>query len=435
MSETTRYTVLRFPEPTPSEAVSSRAPAALPRDFRGRGARAGVGDKPRRLEVERARPEVSTEDWRPQDVTAAVRDPQVLAAPVMPMRLIAPTSRAAPASAGAAWGLEAIGASGRSRYDGRGVVVAVLDTGIDDTHPAFLDLSSRDALVIKDFTNEGPGDSVGHGTHCAATIFGGDVGKRIGIAPGIRKALIGKVLSTEGGSSSDLFLALQWALAQGANIISMSLGFDYPGMVTRLTADGRPVDLATSQALYAFQTNLRLMDRMMGLLRGGGGAWDALVVAAAGNESHADLPAPYRINASLPASAVDVLSVGAVAPREEDGHRIAPFSNTMPLLCAPGVAVESAKAGGGLETMSGTSMACPHVAGAAALWWQKTLEDKGMVSAQLVSAALLASARTDVFAPDVSPADRGAGLVSCPRGERTGVEPAVPTTKGKKRSG
>ena len=68
------------------------------------------------------------------------------------------------------------------------------------------------------------------------TIFGRDVdGKRIGIARGVRKALIGKVLSDTGGGSSEMiFRGIQWALDEGAHVISMSLGFDFPGAVKRM---------------------------------------------------------------------------------------------------------------------------------------------------------------------------------------------------------
>src|SRR5262249_4677245 len=89
------------------------------------------------------------------------------------------------------------------------------------------------------------GDKQGHGTHCAGTIFGRAVdGKRIGVAPGVTKALIGKVLADDGGGNSDMiFAGIQWAVTEGAQVISMSLGFDFPGSVKRMTDDGWPIDL------------------------------------------------------------------------------------------------------------------------------------------------------------------------------------------------
>ena len=111
----------------------------------------------------------------------------------MPMRLIAPVAKpkaARPVAGGMSWGIGAVGAD-VSAFNGHEAVVAVLDTGIDPAHPAFAGVN----LVQKDFTGEGNGDNHGHGTHCAGTIFGRAVGgQRIGVAPGVAKALIGKVL-------------------------------------------------------------------------------------------------------------------------------------------------------------------------------------------------------------------------------------------------
>ena len=114
-------------------------------------------------------------------------------APVIPMKLIAPVSlpRAAhPTSTSTAWGIHAVGAD-TSSLSGDGVRVAVLDTGIDASHPAFDGVE----LVQRNFTGESDEDLDGHGTHCAGTIFGRDIdGKRIGVAPHVPTALIGKVL-------------------------------------------------------------------------------------------------------------------------------------------------------------------------------------------------------------------------------------------------
>jgi subtilisin family serine protease len=93
-----------------------------------------------------------------------------------------------------------------------------------------------------------------------------------------------------------------------------------------------------------------------------------MVVAAAGNESQRSRDPRFRISASLPSAASGVISVPAVRAAGKL-FEIAAFSNGRAKICAPGENTVSAAAGGGLATMSGTSMACPHVTRLAALWW------------------------------------------------------------------
>ena len=138
----------------------------------------------------------------------------------MPMKLIAPVALnlpAQPAATTVTWGVQAVRAD-TSPFTGNGIVVAVLDTGIDPNHPAFAGVE----LVRKNFTDAGDDDDHGHGTHCAGTIFGRDVNNtRIGIARGVTKAMIGKVLGGNGGGSDVVMQAIQWATNSGANVISM----------------------------------------------------------------------------------------------------------------------------------------------------------------------------------------------------------------------
>lgn len=357
-------------------------------------------------------PHVEVHALKTHEVLDAARDPQVQAvAPTMPTALIRPLESGAGAAKGA-WGIAAVKAD-VSSCTGDGVVVAVLDTGIDKSHPAFSGVD----ITEEDFSGSGNGDLQGHGSHCAGTIFGRDVGgTRIGIARGVNRALVGKVLANNGsGDSSMIFRGMQWAVEHGAQVVSMSLGFDFPGMVKDLTDGGWPADLATSSALEAYRANLRMFDSLMKMIKAMAAfGQGAVIVAAAGNESKADVNPEYRIGASLPAAAEDVLSVGALM--EAGGvYGVAPFSNTFPQVAAPGVDILSVKAGGGLRTLSGTSMACPHVAGVAALWWE-ALRKSGHFnpSAQLVLAKLLSSSRTESFAAGVAIADRGAGLVTAP---------------------
>jgi len=365
---------------------------------------------------------VETERLDKNDVRDIARDPEVTAiAPPMPTRLIEPVklkggrrAGAGAAAAGDAWGVAAVGAN-VSGFSGAGVVVSVLDTGIDASHPAFAGVT----LTQMDFSGSGDGDVQGHGTHCAGTVFGRDVGgARIGVARGVATALIGKVLGDDGGGSSDmLFRGIQWAMQGGANVISMSLGFDFPGMVKGLVADGWPADLATSRALEAYRANLRMFDALMGLVKAqeafGPGV---VVVAAAGNESERQQDPDYEIAVSLPAAAEGVVSVGAVGQDTGVAGKlsIAVFSNTFPQISAPGVGIKSAKVGGGTRDLNGTSMACPHVAGVAALWWEAIRSTPVPATARTVLAKLLATARTDVFSPNVDVADRGVGLAKAP---------------------
>ncbi|WP_329156886.1 S8 family serine peptidase [Streptomyces sp. NBC_01717] len=224
---------------------------------------------------------------------------------------------------------------------GTGVKVAVLDTGIDAEHP---DLAGQVDASASFVPNEDVADYVGHGTHVASTIAGtgnASDGKEKGVAPGVRLD-IGKVLNNEGsGQDSWIIAGMEWAARDAqARIISMSLG-----------GGGDHTD-PMSQAV----------DR---LSRETG----ALFVIAAGNGG------PHSIGS--PGAADSALTVGAV----NSADQLAEFSSTgprggdlglKPEITAPGVDILAARSHfvrgtGYYTTMSGTSMATPHVAGAAAL--------------------------------------------------------------------
>lgn len=364
---------------------------------------------------ENARLALSTEQLPEHAVNELMSDPQVqLVVPTMPTRLISPvrSKRALQHLAlDSSWGIRAVRAD-RSSYDGAGVNVAVLDTGIDRGHPVFAGMS----LIEKDFSEQGNGDRNGHGTHCAGIVFGRNHDHlRVGIARGVEQALIGKVLGDDGtGQSEMLFQALHWAMQQQADIVSISLGFDFPGMVSRLTAEGWPLDLATSTALEAYGGNLRMFDAIMAVLKAQAAfGVTPLVIAAAGNESRRELKHDYRIATSLPAAAADVISVAAIG-RSDSKFKVANFSNIRARLSAPGVDITSAWPGGGLRTISGTSMACPHAAGVAALWWQFLREADIKPTAHSVAARMISHARKNVFVANTDEADVGQGLVTAP---------------------
>ena len=224
--------------------------------------------------------------------------------------------------------------------DGTGINVSVLDTGIYAAHP---DIAGR---IIKgyDFVNNDndPADDAGHGTHVAGTVGGnGAGGTTTGVAPNV-SLLIAKVCSSGGWClNSAIVDAIQWSVANGADIISMSLG-----------------DSARSNAIHLAINNAVSME--------------VVVIAAAGNSG----PNPGTIN--YPGGEKNVIAVGAV----DGSDVIAYFSSrgpitvdgevlTKPDVSAPGINIISLYyLSNGYTMMSGTSMATPHVSGAAALLLQ-----------------------------------------------------------------
>ncbi|MGB6298295.1 MAG: S8 family serine peptidase [Rivularia sp. (in: cyanobacteria)] len=341
------------------------------------------------------------------------RDPRTRAmAPAMPMTLIKPVeSKAVEESpSGNTWGIEAVGANDTS-FDGSGITVAVLDTGIDPSHPAFTGVD----LVQRNFTSESDNDLNGHGTHCAGTIFGRDVnGTRIGVARGVQRALIGKVLGDNGGSSTIIAQAIQWALNEGAQIISMSLGINFPGAVKFLVeVQGLEIEAATSIALESYRANINLFAELTRFVEAQGSllGQGTLIVAASGNESRRPT---FEIAVAPPAASTGIVAVGALQQSSTGGFSVANFSNDQVNISAPGVDVISASLGGGLVSLSGTSMATPHAAGVAALWAQRLLDATGTVNNQILRARLIASGDRSLLSPNQEPDDIGAGIVQAP---------------------
>ncbi|PSR56483.1 peptidase S8 [Adhaeribacter arboris] len=357
---------------------------------------------------------VEIEEMERTRISTLSRHADVVAiAPSIPMKLIQPVAVedvTEPAAQEIAWGVRAVSAD-TSPFTGSGIVVAVLDTGIDASHPAFAGMS----IIQNDFTGEGSGDQHGHGTHCAGTIFGRTTENiRIGVAPGIEKALIGKVLGSQGGSSEQIVSGIQWAVDNGANIISMSLGMDFPGLVKRLEENGFPTELATSRALEGYRTNVQLFERLVALINAKANFLQpTIVIAAAGNETQRDTNPDFEIAVSPPAVAEGIISVAALG-EDPEGFAVAPFSNTGATVSGPGVAILSAKMGGGFALMSGTSMATPHVAGIAALWAEK-IKSTGILSPAQLTARLISSGSNTGLKAGFDPFDIGAGLVRAPQ--------------------
>ncbi|MEV0091343.1 S8 family serine peptidase [Streptomyces sp. NPDC050738] len=253
-------------------------------------------------------------------------------------------------------------------FTGKGTKVAVLDTGADFEHP---DLKGR-VTGSKNFTDSDTAeDRQGHGTHTASTVGGSGAasdGLQKGVAPGT-DLLIGKVLNDSGsGMDSWIIAGMQWAVDQKADVVSMSLGNPSELDCTD------PMSAATEQLAQSTQT---------------------LFVIAAGNSG------PANNTVSSPGCAPSVLTVGAV----DSEDATASFSSRGPVLTAhtlkpeitaPGVSISAASMGGrgvyAYQSMSGTSMATPHVAGAAAILKQR----HPAWTAQQIKAALVSSAQTDI---------------------------------------
>jgi subtilisin len=211
---------------------------------------------------------------------------------------------------------------------GRGIKVAVLDTGIDHTHP---DLAPNVKGGVSFVPGETAMDANSHGTHCAGTIGAVMNGAGVvGVAPEAWLYAV-KVLSNGGsGNWSWLIAGLNWCVQNRINIASMSLG-----------GPGAPAALET-MCNAAFNAGV-------------------LLVAAAGNEG------PGMNTVGHPGRYRNVIAVSAI----DSANTIANFSSRGPEveIAAPGVQVLSTVPGGGYGQKSGTSMACPHVAGGAAVVW------------------------------------------------------------------
>jgi subtilisin family serine protease len=352
------------------------------------------------------------EPMTPRQAADARRRPNRSVSEPMPIKLISPVSGSdamPPEGPGETWGIRAVNAH-LSPFTGAGITVAVLDTGLDVDHEAFKDIPE---VPVRDFTGTGETDEQGHGTHCAGTIAGRDVnGYRFGVARGIAKLLGGKVLAP---SSTTLHIAdgIRWAVDEGANVISMSLGVDFPKFVRQRRDQGLADAAAISEGLTAYRDALGLFDTLAAYIAALA-PWgrSCLLVAASGNESKRP---KYRISASPPASAAGVVSVGALMEAAA-GPEVTDFSNMGAVVAAPGYGVLSAKARGGYLVDSGTSMATPHVAGVAALWAQKLLETTGRIDVSILRNQLVGRSVLMGLSQD----DVGAGLVQAPTAEPDG---------------
>lgn len=279
------------------------------------------------------------------------------------------------------WGITRTKAE-ESNFTGKGIKIAILDTGFYLKHP---DFSSR-PIVHKSFVSGEDADDVqGHGTHCTGTAAGPSRNANIpryGVA-NEAEIYIGKVLNSRGsGTEIDILAGMEWAINEGCHVISMSLG--------RATQVGEKPSLA--------------YERLGKLALDQG----SIIIAAAGNESSRDFG--YIAPVCAPANSPSIFAVAAV----DANDRVAEFScgGVNPNgggidIAAPGVSVFSSFSYPKLyESLRGTSMACPHVAGIAALW----AESDSSLRGQFLWDALINNAS----ALDLPSTDVGAGMVQAP---------------------
>jgi subtilisin len=269
------------------------------------------------------------------------------------------------------WGIARVNAPAAwSKTKGAGVTVAVVDTGIDGTHP---DLAANFKGGFNAVSTDTMKDDHGHGTHVAGTIGAVlDGAGVVGVAPQV--GLVGvKVLDKNGsGWISDIIAGIQWVVDQGYPVINMSLGGP--------------------------RGNDSFHDAIIAATKAG-----VTVVCAAGNAGPPQNGAASSV--SFPGAYPESIAVAA----SDANDQLAKFSSRGPevTLVAPGVGVRSTLPGGNYGKYSGTSMASPHVAGLAAL-----AIASGSRGPAAVRAALKAAASP---VPGLGPNDEGAGMVDAGR--------------------
>ena len=235
------------------------------------------------------------------------------------------------------WGITQIKANQAwAAVKGAGIKVAVMDTGIDANHPD-LPIVAKGVKILNGVTTENVyDDDNGHGTHCAGIIGALDnTDGVVGVAPAVSLYAI-KVLDSSGsGYYSDMIKGFDWAITNQIQVISMSFG-----------------GTSTTKALQNACNNAQ--------------AKGIVLVAAAGNGGNSKILYPAAYSSVIAVGATGVSNVRA--SWSSYGSQLA--------LVAPGVNIQSTYNDGAYTTMSGTSMACPHVSGTAALVLSTTIPTK-----------------------------------------------------------
>ncbi|MFB6223392.1 MAG: S8 family serine peptidase [Haloarcula sp.] len=229
------------------------------------------------------------------------------------------------------WGCTRVSADTAMHDDqtGQGAHVAVLDTGIDSSHPDLAPVLGEGHALVESETGDEPwDDDHSHGTHCAGTIAAVNNGQGVvGVAPDVTLHAVKALNSRGSGRAGDIADGIRWAANQGYDVLSMSIG-------------------ATSSAAVIEDAVKYANDEGM------------LIVAAAGNEGCEGC-------VHYPAAYDDAMAVSSTNSDDE----LSTFSSTGPQvdIAAPGTDIPSTVKGGDYKTFSGTSMATPHVSAAGAI--------------------------------------------------------------------
>ncbi|GII83385.1 serine protease [Sphaerisporangium siamense] len=265
---------------------------------------------------------------------------------------------------------------------GKGVTVAVLDSGYDPGHPDLKGVVTQAANFSDDPDTRDPD---GHGTHVASTVAGSGAasgGRYKGVAPDAKIA-VGKVFGLDDGRESAVIAGMQWAATEvKARVVNMSLGE------------------RDTRALDPLEQAVNILSEQTGTL---------FVVAAGNGGARQSIDSPGSADAALTVGAVD--KNDTLADFSSQGPRVADQA-VKPDITAPGVEIVAASAGGGTSdsyiAKSGTSMATPHVAGAAAILAQRHPDWDG----SRLKAALMASAEPG---EGLTPYRQGTGRVDVAR--------------------